>query len=130
MLILRDAFLGVRPFDEFQASLGIARNVLSARLQRLVENGVLERRPYQDRPIRHEYSLTATGLDLYPVVVTMITWGDRWMASDDGPPMRMTHPCGHAPNAELVCAHCRDPLNPNAVLMARCPAPRAKRTPG
>src|SRR5687768_7420595 len=88
MLIIRDAFRGVRRFEDFQRSLGIARNVLTARLQRLVDEGVIERRPYQDNPLRHEYRLTAKGLDLYPVLVSLMQWGDRWKAGRAGPPLR------------------------------------------
>src|SRR3954462_3449695 len=77
LLILRDALLGIRRFDDFQASLGIARNVLADRLGRLVEAGVLERRPYCERPLRHEYRLTAKSRDLWPVVHALVSWGDR-----------------------------------------------------
>lgn len=81
LLILRDAFLGVRRFDDFQRSLGVARNVLNARLQRLVEHGLLERRRYQERPERFEYRLTEMGLDLLPVIEALMRWGDRWLPS-------------------------------------------------
>src|ERR1700736_954405 len=74
ILILRDAFLGTRRFDEFQRSLGIARNVLQSRLERLVEAGILRRDPYQERPRRFEYRLTAKGVDLWPVIVAMLKW--------------------------------------------------------
>src|SRR3954469_23934976 len=77
LLILRDAFLGVRRFEDFQRSTGAARNVLSARLGRLVEEGVLERRRYQERPERFEYRLTDKGLELWPVMVRLLQWGDR-----------------------------------------------------
>src|SRR3712207_4660988 len=75
LLILRDAFLGVRRFDDFQRNLGIARNVLNARLQRLVEEGLLERRLYQQRPERYEYCLTEQGQDLWPALVALMQWG-------------------------------------------------------
>ena len=77
ILIVRDAFLGVRRFDEFQRSLGVARNVLNTRLQRLVEAGVLERRRYQERPERFEYVLTDAGRELRPVVEALRDWGAR-----------------------------------------------------
>src|SRR5512140_1508372 len=96
MLVVREAFNGVRRFDDFQAHLGIARNVLATRLQSLVEHGILERRLYQDRPERYEYRLTEKGRDLYPVLITMMRWGDKWEAGAEGPPVRLTHePCGH-----------------------------------
>lgn len=111
MLVIREAFNGVRRFDDFQSKLGIARNVLAARLQGLVDHGVLERRQYQDRPPRCEYRLTQKGRDLYPVLIAMLTWGDKWMAGEDGPPLKLTHACGHEPDATLVCGHCGEPLD-------------------
>jgi len=106
MLVIRESFNGVRRFDDFQGRLGIARNVLAARLQRLVDHEVLERRQYQDRPPRWEYRLTEKGRDLYPVLLAMLAWGDRWTAGDEGPPLRLTHECGNEPDAVLVCSHC------------------------
>ena len=88
ILILRDAFRGMRRFDEFQASLGIARNLLSRRLKRLVAAGVLETRPYSTRPPRHEYRLTDKGAALFTVIVGLKQWGDRFgVASRNGKPM-------------------------------------------
>ena len=78
ILILRDAFLGVRRFDEFVNDLGIARNVLTDRLERLVANGMLETRLYQDRPPRYEYRLTEQGKDLFDVLMTLWSYGERW----------------------------------------------------
>jgi len=106
MLVIRESFNGVRRFDDFQGHLGIARNVLAARLQRLVDHEVLERRQYQERPPRWEYRLTEKGRDLYPVLLSMLAWGDRWTAGEDGPPLKLTHECGHEPDAVLVCSHC------------------------
>jgi DNA-binding HxlR family transcriptional regulator len=77
LLVLREAFLGARRFEELQDRLGIARNVLTARLKALAKHGVLERRRYQERPARHEYVLTEKGRALYPVIVTLLAWGDR-----------------------------------------------------
>jgi DNA-binding HxlR family transcriptional regulator len=78
ILILRDAFRGLRRFDEFQASLGIARNLLSRRLKRLVDAGILDKRPYSTRPLRHEYRLTGKGRALHPVLMLLMAWGNRW----------------------------------------------------
>src|SRR6266852_4038477 len=78
LLIVRDVLLGLRRFDELQGHLGIARNVLQVRLTRLVDEGVLERRLYQARPPRHEYLLTEKGLDLWPMIVALMKWGDRY----------------------------------------------------
>ena len=110
LLVLRDAFLGVRRFDDFQRSLGIARNVLQARLQRLVDEGVLERRPYHDHPPRYEYRLTDKGTDLWPIIFTLMRWGDRHLYSD-GPPVVLEHRgCGGAPDDHRICERCGKPL--------------------
>ena len=91
------------------------RLVARLREQGITDNEVLERRQYQDRPPRCEYRLTQTGRDLYPVLIAMLTWGDKWMAGESGPPLKLTHECGHAPEAELVCAHCRETLDARQV---------------
>jgi DNA-binding HxlR family transcriptional regulator len=107
ILVLRDVFLGLRRFDQFQRSLGIARNVLAARLDRLVGEGVLERVPYQERPLRHEYRLTGKGLDLWPVIVELLRWGDRYAAPDAGPPIVIRHRgCGGELGEHRVCMRC------------------------
>lgn len=116
MLVVREAFNGVRRFDHFQARLGIARNVLAARLQRLVDFGILERRLYQERPERFEYRLTERGLDLYPVLISLMRWGDRWLAGPDGPPLTLNHePCGHELGATLSCVNCGQEIRPRDV---------------
>src|SRR5271168_3158270 len=86
LLIIRDVFLGLRRFDQLQANLGIARNVLQTRLTRLVEQGVLEKRRYSDHPPRSEYRLTEKGLDLWPTLVALMYWGDVYAAPEAGPP--------------------------------------------
>ena len=107
LLILRDAFLGVRRFDDFQRSLGIARNVLNARLQRLMEAGLLERRRYQERPERFEYRLTDMGRDLWPSIVALMQWGDRHLAGASGPPMALEHRgCGGGVDDRRRCTAC------------------------
>jgi DNA-binding HxlR family transcriptional regulator len=115
LLIVRDAFLGVTRFDDFQSRLGISRNILTGRLNRLVDNGVLTRVPYQDHPPRSEYRLTDKGRDLWPVVTAMRQWGDQW-AAPGGPPLNMRHSaCGRIVEAVPVCSHCREPLDARAV---------------
>jgi DNA-binding HxlR family transcriptional regulator len=115
LLIVRDAFLGVRRFDDFQARLGISRNILNQRLKRLVDGGVLERVPYQDNPPRSEYRLTEKGGDLWHVLTAMRQWGDRW-AAPDGPPLTMRHSaCGRVVNAVAACSHCGEPLGPRSL---------------
>jgi DNA-binding HxlR family transcriptional regulator len=107
LLIVRDVFLGLRRFDQMQANLHIARNVLQSRLTRLVEEGVLERHLYQERPPRHEYRLTEKGLDLWPTVVALMQWGDRYAAPAAGPPVLLEHRgCGGAVDEHRICARC------------------------
>ncbi|OIJ64347.1 winged helix-turn-helix transcriptional regulator [Streptomyces mangrovisoli] len=110
-LVLREAFYGIRRFDEFQQQLGIARNTLAERLGRLVEGGLLEKRVYETQPLRHEYVLTESGRDFYPVILAISAWGDRWLAGEAGVPVAARHePCGHDAQAEVVCSHCKAPL--------------------
>jgi len=107
ILILRDAFFGVRRFDDFQKDLGIARNVLQTRLTHLVDEGIMERIPYQERPVRHEYKLTQKGIDLWPVIIAMLGWGDRYEASPAGPPTRLFHrECGGEVTDRGICGAC------------------------
>lgn len=107
LLILRDAFVGVRRFDDFQRSLGIARNVLNTRLQRLVESGLLERRLYHERPARYEYRLTEMALDLWPAIVALMAFGDKYLAGPEGPPMVLVHrDCGGEMTPARICATC------------------------
>ncbi len=105
-LIIRELFYGTKRFDEFQRHLGIATNILSQRLQRLAEHGIVDKHAYQLRPTRHEYRLTDKGLDLYPVPLSMLTWGDRWL-SNGQPPVRLTHlRCGKHLSPHLTCSKC------------------------
>jgi DNA-binding HxlR family transcriptional regulator len=115
LLIIRDAFLGVTRFDDFQARLDISRNILTQRLNHLVDNDVLTRVPYQDHPPRSEYRLTDKGRDLFQVVTAMRQWGDRW-AAPGGPPLKMRHTaCGHVVKALPVCSNCGEPLDVRGV---------------
>jgi DNA-binding HxlR family transcriptional regulator len=118
LLIVRDAFLGVTRFDDFQARLGISRNILTQRLSRLVDNGILDRVPYCEHPPRSEYRLTAKGRDLWHVVTAMRQWGDRWATSAQrsGPSVETRHKaCGHLVTAVPVCSHCGEPLDARSV---------------
>jgi DNA-binding HxlR family transcriptional regulator len=115
LLIVRDAFLGVTRFDDFQARLGISRNILTQRLNHLVDNGVLDRVPYQDRPPRSEYRLTDKGRDLWHVVTAMRQWGDRW-AAPAGPPLKIRHrACGHLTEVVPTCSSCGEVLDARSV---------------
>lgn len=111
LLILRDAFLRVRRFEDFQERLGIARRVLTERLASLVDDGVLEKVAYQQRPTRHEYRLTEKGLALYPVILSLVHWGDKYYAGKDGPPVLHRHKtCGHDFHAVLTCSECGEAI--------------------
>ena len=116
LLIVRDAFLGVRRFDDFQARLGISRNILNQRLTKLVDDGVLDRVPYQDNPPRANYRLTDKGRDLWHVLTAMRQWGDRW-AAPDGAPLKMRHAtCGRLVKAVAACSYCGELLSPRSVI--------------
>ena len=129
MLIVRDAFMGITRFDDFQRSLGISRNILQQRLLSLVDSGVLQKVPYSDRPLRHEYRLTDKGLDLWPVLTAMRLWGDRH-AAPEGPPIQVVHKaCDHLTQGVLICEHCGEPLGPWAVRAVRGPGYRPGSTP-
>jgi DNA-binding HxlR family transcriptional regulator len=111
LLVLRNVFLGLRRFEELQQELGVARNVLATRLDRLVGEGILKKVPYQQRPLRHEYRLTDKGLDLWPVIVELMHWGDRHAAPPDGPPIVIHHRgCGGALGEGRVCTRCGELL--------------------
>ena len=107
LLIVRDVMNRRRRFDELQAGLGIARNVLSARLQRLVDEDILERRAYQSNPERYEYFLTEKGIDLWPVLVSLIKWGDKHEPGEHGPPAILRHKiCGGEISDHFICEAC------------------------
>jgi DNA-binding HxlR family transcriptional regulator len=110
LLILRDAFFGVRRFDDWQSRLGVARNVLAARLKSLVEQGVLETRLYSEHPPRKDYVLTRKGRDLAPVIVALKTWGDRHVYGDVGRPLELIHTCGAELVPKVVCEACGEPV--------------------
>ena len=122
LLVLRDAFLGVRRFEDFQKSLGVTRHLLADRLKKLVEHGILARRPYQERPERHEYSLTEKGIDLYPILIALVGWGDRWMDAGDGPPLVYRHRgCGRVALPTLHCPECGDSVGARDITPQRGP---------
>ena len=115
LLILRDVFRGARRFSEIQTDLGIAKNLLSDRLSSLVDHGVLERVPYQDRPVRYEYRLTAKGADLSTALIALMGWGDRWYANG-GAPTVLIHDCCGQPLEQVVrCPTCDETVSPGAI---------------
>jgi DNA-binding HxlR family transcriptional regulator len=130
LLIIRDAFLGVRRFGDFAERLGVARNVLQDRLERLVETGILEKVPYQERPLRHEYRLTDMGRDLWPSIVALLQFGDKHLAAEAGPPMLLLHRgCGGELDDRRMCRVCGAEVELQSVEAvagpggARLPAP-------
>jgi DNA-binding HxlR family transcriptional regulator len=111
LLIIRDVFNGYRRFEQLAENLGVARNILSARLAWLVEEGILEKRAYQERPARFEYFLTEKGLDLWPVMVSLLHWGDRHLSGSDDPPVVIVHKgCGGSVDDRRICDRCGKPL--------------------
>jgi DNA-binding HxlR family transcriptional regulator len=111
LLILRDVFAGITRFDALARDLGVSRKVLAARLDELVGHGLLRTEPYSERPPRHDYVPTEKGADLYPVVLALLAWGDRWTARPEGPPALIRHDsCGAHATPVVTCSHCSAPL--------------------
>ena len=125
-LILRDVWLGRRRFDQIQRNLELSRKVLADRLDTLVGGGLLERRPYQERPPRDEYVLTPKGQEMIGVLLALISWGDRWTAAEAGPPMLIRHErCGKLAEAQVTCSCCGDPLHAKEVRLEPGPGARS-----
>ena len=117
LVILREAFMRARRFEDFQSGTGIARNILADRLKTLVDHDILERRPYAEYPGRtlYEYRLTDKGLDLYPVLISLMEWGNRYGGFDE-PPMTLQHkPCGHVTSPRFVCGECGEDVHARAM---------------
>jgi DNA-binding HxlR family transcriptional regulator len=108
LLVVREIFHGRRKFSEMQRSLGVARNVLTDRLQGMVDEGILERRPYSEKPERYEYFLTEKGLDLWPVMISLMHWGDKYEPQRGGPPSIVVHKgeCGGEIDDRRICTKC------------------------
>ncbi len=123
MLIVRDVFLGVRKFESIQKDLRLTPHRLSDRLRKLVRDGILRRVAYEKRPPRFEYRLTEKGIDLYPLIVAMVEWGDRWMAGRGGVPVELVHqPCGHSIRPEFICPDCQSKIDPREMTARPGPA--------
>lgn len=113
ILVVRDLFLGRRRFDEIQESLGVATNVLSRRLATLVDEGIVERRPYSEHPERFEYRLTDKGRDLQPVLLALLRWGDRYTTGEAGAPLETVHEeCGKPFHMVPTCSECGGAVEP------------------
>ena len=115
LLVLRDVFRGVHRFSDICADLGIARNILADRLDRLVAAGILAKVPYQERPLRHEYRLTAKGRDLSPALVALMRWGDRWAMAGDAPTVLVHDRCGTELEQVLRCPACDVAVTPTHI---------------
>jgi DNA-binding HxlR family transcriptional regulator len=111
LLILRDIFLGIRKFEDLHRSLGVARNILQARLELLTEEGVVEKRPYQEG--RHEYCLTPKGQELWPALMALLRWGDKHYAPDGRPRLIKHRDCGGEVTDRLACGKCGKTLSLN-----------------
>jgi len=122
LLILRDAFAGVRRFDDWRQRLGVARNVLAARLKTLVAQGVLETRLYSEHPPRKDYVLTAKGRDLRPVLLSLKAWGDRHVYGAGAEPVDFVHDCGAVLAPKLVCDACGEAVTGADLTLRRRPA--------
>ena len=110
-MVLRDALYGVRRFDDFQESLGIARNILTKRLTKLVDAGTMRKEPYQEHPPRYEDRLTEKGRDLVPILTSLLAWGDKWETENE-PPVRLIHTtCDNVMHTQSVCSECGDEIN-------------------
>lgn len=120
LLVIRDAFQGVSRFEQWQDRLGVARNVLAARLKTLVQHEVLEPKLYSERPPRNEYVLTAKGKDLYAVLVTLHAWGAKHVYGDTDSGIDMIHKtCGQSIVPRIACGCCGEMVKPRDVLLVR-----------
>lgn len=115
LLAVREIFLGNRRFDEMVRRTGAPRDTMTARLKALVDRGILERRPYSEHPARYEYFLTPAGLDLYPVIMSLLRWGDDHLAGPEGPPLTLQHHGEHRFIPQLACQTCGEPVSPREV---------------
>ena len=129
LLILREAFFGVRRFGQLARNLNIPRPTLSSRLRMLVDAGLLERVLYSQDPMRHEYRLTDAGRDLFGAIVTLMRWGDQHLPHPDGPPIVLRHnACGHIADPRLTCTHCGEEITARSIAPEAGPGFRNRRS--
>ncbi len=127
LLIMRDVLRGMHRFDDLQESLGVTRSVLSARLAWLVDEGLLRRHRYQERPPRYEYRATRKGVELWPVLMHLMQWGDRHYPAEGGPPTLVEHRgCGGRVNEHLICERCGEPMGASDVQGVPGPGGRSR----
>jgi DNA-binding HxlR family transcriptional regulator len=115
ILVLRAAFRGIYRFDDFCTDLGIARPILTARLRKLVDGGLLEKHPYQERPVRYEYRLTEAGVALSPAIVALVRWSDEYMADGEAQTRLVHAPCGTELEQGFWCRRCSTTFGPGAI---------------
>jgi DNA-binding HxlR family transcriptional regulator len=115
ILVLRAAFRGIYRFEDFCLDLGIARPILTARLRKLVDGGLLEKHPYQERPVRYEYRLTEAGVALSPAIVALVRWSDEYMADGEDQTKLVHAPCGTELEQGFWCRRCSTTFGPNAI---------------
>jgi DNA-binding HxlR family transcriptional regulator len=115
-MVLRECYFGARRFEEFKSVLGLPRSTLTARLRNLNAAGLLERVQYSERPPRYEYRLTEAGIDLYAVMLALMTFGDQWLAGPEGKPLQLVHrACGHPCTAVVICSECKQEVSAQRV---------------
>jgi DNA-binding HxlR family transcriptional regulator len=117
LLAVREISYGVHRFSQIATYTGASRDMLADRLRKLEHAGIVERRPYSDHPPRHEYHLTEAGLELFPVMLALRQWGDRWAV--DSPAVALRHSCGHHLEVERTCCHCGEPVTRESVETVR-----------
>lgn len=118
MLVVRALFRGAQRFDDLQKQTGAATNILTNRLHRLVESGIVTKVPYQERPVRYKYELTRAGLGLFPVIMELMRYGDEWLPQDDASPARLFHTCcGKLSKPGQTCSECGEPLTVDNVKL-------------
>jgi DNA-binding HxlR family transcriptional regulator len=125
LMIIRSmfAFKGLHRFDELRTELGIAKNILSNRLDILIGHGLIEKRPYRDKPPRYEYHLTEAGKDLLPVIIALLRWGDTYLMGEQGPPVILHHTeCDHDTVPYLACSHCHEPISLRSIIARDAPS--------
>ena len=123
LLLVRDAMLGARTFSDFAEGTGAARNILTTRLEQLVEAGIFRKREYQRNPVRHEYILTPKGIDLFPVLMAIVKWGNKWQDDGLGVPIEHTHTtCGHTFETIAACSACGEEVLPSETALRAGPS--------